>query len=141
MLKVQLIRRTAGDDAQGTFGKLYVLNFICFAGELPWRENAARISCIPEGSYECRWTFSPRFRRNTYRLYNVANRSGVLFHSANYVGDVALGWKCQVQGCIVLGERLGVMKGQRAVLLSRPAVRRFESLMNQKPFMLEVLYA
>lgn len=141
MIRVQLVRRLA-DDPQGTFGRLYgPSRFVRYTGELPWRENAPQISCIPEGSFECRWTLSPRLRRYTYRLFNVAGRSGVLVHSANFVGDAALGWKCQLLGCIVLGERVGVMDGQRAVLISRPAVREFETLMAQRNFTLEVSYA
>ena len=139
MRVVQLIR--GGSDAQGTFGKLYAAGFVRYTGELPWRENAAERSCIPIGRYECRWTPSPRFRHNTYRLFGVPGRSGVLVHSANFMGDASLGWRCQLAGCVALGERLGLMDGQRAILISAPAVRQFETLMQHKPFILEITYA
>jgi hypothetical protein len=43
-----------------------------------------------------------------------------------------------VQGCILLGERMGSLSGKRAVLLSKPAVRRFMAAMGGRPFELEV---
>jgi hypothetical protein len=65
----------------------------------------------------------------------------VLIHPANLVGDRALGLQAQVQGCIALGERIGWMGGQRAILRSMPSVRNFETLMGGKPFDLEIIDA
>lgn len=44
----------------------------------------------------------------------------------------------QLNGCIALGERLGHIDGQKAVLLSAPAVRRLEEHFAGKPFTLEI---
>lgn len=87
------------------------------------------------------WAWSPRLRRFTYRLLSVPRRSGILKHSANFMGDVSMGFRAQLNGCIALGERIGVMDGQRALLVSAPAVRRFESLMAGRSFELEIVNA
>lgn len=126
---------------QGTFGRIAAPAIVLFTGELPWRENRPSISCIPEGTYRVAWTFSPRFKRFMYLVDGVVGRSGIRKHSANLMGDAALGYKSQLNGCIALGERLGWLDRQKAVLLSAPAVRRFEEAMNHRPFILEVRYA
>lgn len=121
---------------QGVFGRLSVLNL--FTGELPDRDNQSSVSCIPIGIYRVVWAWSPRFRRYTYRLLNVPSRAGILKHSANFMGDASLGLHCQLNGCIALGERVGWMGRQKALLLSAPAVRRFQEFMQHKPFDLEI---
>jgi len=126
---------------QGTFGRIVGPGITLLTGELPWRENRPSISCIPEGFYRVEWTWSPRFRRFMYLVDGVVGRSGIRKHSANLMGDAALGYKSQLNGCIALGERLGWLDMQKAVLLSAPAVRRFEEAMNHRPFILEVRYA
>lgn len=128
-----ILQRFTSTD-QGTFGKLnhwYTL-------ELPWRNNAPSISCIPAGTYPVTWTWSPRLRKQTYRLLNVSGRSGILIHSSNFAGDTSLGFIAQLLGCISLGEKIGKMDGQMALLVSRPAVRAFEDLMRRNPFTLEI---
>lgn len=139
-MKKALLTRLDSSD-QGTFGKIKVDSLTLFTGELPRRENKSNISCIPAGLYRCVWTFSPRFKRFMYLVENVPQRTGIRKHSANLMGDKSLGLKCQLNGCIALGEKLGWINGQKALLLSAPAMRRFESFMERKPFMLEVIYA
>jgi hypothetical protein len=122
---------------QGTFGNLVTeRGFRCFTGELPWRENAPSISSVPEGEYIVKATWSPRFKRKMYLLFDVPKRSGIRKHAANFMGDAKLSYRCQLNGCIALGEKLGVMGGQRALLVSVPAMRRFESHMGMQPFRL-----
>lgn len=139
MKRVFIIRERTGID--GTFGRLIADGFACHTGELPWRDNAPGKSCIPPGTYRCVWARSTRLRRNTYRVLGVPGRAGILFHSANFMGDLAAGRKAQVQGCIALGEVIAIMDGQAALLLSRPAVRRFEEIMARQPFDLEIIDA
>jgi len=110
---------------------------VFFTGELPWRDNQTNISCIPEGKFECRWTYSARFKRYMYEI-KVPGRVGIRIHSANLMGDASKNFKCQLNGCISLGEKLGSIENQKAVLLSAPAVRHFESYMNHEPFELEI---
>lgn len=136
-LRAFIDRMESGD--QGTFGRLVIPDGPSFySGELPWRDNAGNVSCIPAGRYECRWTFSPRFKRNMYVLLGTEPRAGIRKHSANLMGDKALGYRAQLNGCIALGERLGWIDGQKAVLLSGPAIRRFETFMAGRPFTLEI---
>lgn len=124
---------------EGTFGRIDLVGGPPFyTGELPWRDNASNISSIPPGLYRCRWTFSPRFNRPLYLVEGVEARTGVRFHPANLMGDVGQGFKAQLNGCIALGERLGWIEGQKAVLLSQPAVRKFETLLNHEDFTLEI---
>lgn len=132
-----VIHRLESTD-QGTFGRLVARGLSLFTGELPWRENARNVSCIPVGTYPVVWTFSPRFRRFMYLLLDTSPRSGIRKHPANFMGDDTMGYRRQLNGCIALGERLGWMERQKVILLSAPAVRRFENAMDRKPFTLEI---
>jgi len=133
-----LLRRFETSD-QGTFGRLETEGFVCFTGELPWRDNAHNVSCIPAGRYRCVVTYSPHFKTDLYLVTSVPDRSGVRIHPANFMGDRQLGFRSQLNGCVALGERLGRLAGQKAVLVSRPAIRRFSELMRGRPFDLEVI--
>ena len=93
---------------------------------------------MPSGTYSVVWTFSPRFRRFMYLLLDTEPRAGIRAHSATFCGDDGLGYRRQLNGCLAFAERLGWMDGQKALLLSAPAMRRFESYMGRKPFTLEI---
>lgn len=125
---------------QGTFGRMWAPRGLwLYSGELPWRDNRSNVSCLPEpGLHRVVWTWSPRFRRFMYLLLGTAPRAGIRAHSANFMGDAALGYRAQLNGCIALGEKLGWMDRQKALLLSAPAVRRFEDRMGHRPFVLEI---
>ena len=123
----------------GTFGHIYFDSTYFFTGELPWHDNKSNISCIPVGEYTCRWQYSNRFARFMYGVLNVVDRSGVRMHSANFMGDRNIGYKSQLNGCISLGERLGVMDGQKVLLVSAPAIRRFDKLMAGRDFKLKIM--
>jgi len=73
-----------------------------------------------------------------YLLLGTDPRAGIRAHSANFMGDLSMGYKRQLNGCIAFGEKVGIMDGQKALLLSAPAVRRFESHMEYKRFTLEI---
>lgn len=135
-MSVVLERHETSD--QGTFGRLLFNGTFLFTGELPDHDNAPNISCIPPGRYPCVWTYSPAFKRFMYAVTGVDGRIGVRVHPSNLMGDRPP-WMKQLNGCIALGEKLGVMGGQKAVLLSAPAVRRFESAMKHQPFELEIV--
>lgn len=133
---VTLTRHDHGD--QGTFGVLVAKGKKFFTGELPWRNNESNFSCIPVGSYYARWTWSARFKRKMYEITPVGKRAGIRAHSANLMGDTRKGFKSQLNGCIAPGEKLGYIDGQKAVLLSAPAIRTLEALMEYKTFRLEI---
>lgn len=137
MQRVVLERLETGD--QGTFGRLLAGEASFFTGELPDRGNAPNVSCIPAGVYPCVWTWSPAFKRMMYLVDRVPGRSGIRIHAANFMGDKSKGYRSHLNGCIALGLRLGVMNGQKAVLLSQPAIADFELAMDGRPFELEVV--
>ena len=127
---------------QGTFGVLRFGGQTVRTVELPWRDNARQRSCIPVGSYRCSIVQSPRFGR-VYGVQNVPGRTHVLIHSANFGGDVNLGWTTQLHGCIAPCQRVGMMRNnagkmQMAGLVSRPALNSFMAWANGQPFTLEI---
>jgi len=133
---VKILRLDKGD--QGVFGKIIYKSFTRFTGELPDKDNVIGLSCIPTGLYEVYWARSNRLKKNTYRFRDVKGRTGVLIHSANLMGDKLKGYIAQLEGCVALGEYIGYINKQKAILVSRPAVSAFEALMQYKPFMLEI---
>jgi hypothetical protein len=137
MERCAVLLRQGGDD-QGTPGVLWSPSGGTWRSlELPWRDNVRKLSCIPEGRYECVVVNSPRFGR-VYHVQGVPGRDAILIHSGNWAGAIPA-WKTHVQGCILLGEKAGTLGGQRAVLVSKPAVRRFNAAMQMQPFLLEVI--
>ena len=56
-----------------------------------WGESA-----IPYGEFKVKVTYSPRFKRNLPRVFDVPHFEGILFHRGNSSADT--------EGCILLGE-------------------------------------
>lgn len=137
MKKVKIVR-TDRNEKQTT-GILTTDGFECKTLELPDKNNAARVSCIPTGKYICKYTKSPLFSKNagkdvfTYAILNVPNRAGIRIHSANYAR--------QLLGCIALGSihKDLDLDGQLDVLHSGDTMKKFESLMNYEDFELEIV--
>jgi hypothetical protein len=73
-----------------------------------------------------------------YLLLGTEPRAGIRAHPANFCGDDTLGYRRQLNGCLAFAERFGWMDGQKALLVSAPAVTRFENHMGRKPFTLEI---
>lgn len=147
-MKTVTLKRLTTDD-QGTFGVLEVDGKKWPTCELPWRDNARGKSCIPAGTYRCRWRKSPRLSLRAgfdvfkYEICDVPGRDGVLIHSGNFGGDADKGWESQIKGCVLPGLRSGEMKNkygkmQRAVLGSRDATKQFEDLMSGEEFTLTI---
>lgn len=147
MKTVRLKRQECCDE--GTFGVLTADNgFSCVTGELPDRNNAQSVSCIPKGTYRCRWGNSPKYGM-CYHVLNVPGRSNVLIHPANLMGDVQKGYCTQLEGCIALGKakevfqpaavpKLKMSKPQRGISGSKATVEQFVKLLNQEEFTLIV---
>lgn len=129
------ITRTKYSDKQVT-GQLEAFNgsktFKCFSLELPWKNNASNISCIPTGTYKVKYTFSPRFLKYTYEILGVKGRSGIRIHSANFVS--------QLNGCIALGDKLLDINadGQLDTINSRKTISDFENFMDRKEYILTI---
>jgi len=132
---VHIFRMLRSD--QGTLGKLYYSNFSCYTLELPWRDNKRNVSCIPSGSYDVKIRLSPKFGK-VYWITEVDNRSFILIHSGNFDKKKKKGFKTHVNGCILLGQKRGLLAGQLAVLNSRLTVSRFMRMMDDNPFKLEI---
>lgn len=135
-MKATLRRLTMGDA--GTFGVLEVNGREYKTGELPWRDNKRGKSCVPAGVYNVSWEPSGKYGHK-YKLQSVPDRSHILIHAANFVGDEDLGLMAQVDGCIALGSAISELEGQMAVRGSKDAVKSFEDLMGRKPFTLEII--
>lgn len=77
----------------GTNGTLTIAGQVqCFTIELPWKDNASEISCIPEARYQLVKRTSVRFKKHL-EVRNVEGRSDILIHCAN---DALL----ELRGCI-----------------------------------------
>jgi len=50
--------------------------------ELPWKDNLAQVSCIPEGKYEGIKRWNLKFNRHL-QVMNVSKREHILIHPAN----------------------------------------------------------
>ena len=138
MILATLSRKETSDE--GTFGVLTFENNgrSWFTGELPWRDNASNISCLPTGLYPCRPTFSSRFNRVLYLVDKTGPRTGIRIHSANFMGDLSKGYKCQLNGCIALGNKLGWINKQKAIIGSSSAMISFQQYINGREFQLEI---
>ncbi len=86
---------------------------ICSTIELPWKNNKSQVSCIPEGRYELKKRYTPRFGKH-FIVLNVPNRSFILVHAAN---DALK----EIKGCIAsVTATTGEGKGSEA----RPALAK-----------------
>lgn len=136
-----ILQRTETSD-EGTFGKLSFEGTNVVTVELPWRDNAKMISCIPPGIYPCNWRARPD-GIYCYHVDAVPGREQILIHVGNFGGDKSKGYKSDVEGCIALGMFCGAMsagrKPQRAVLNSRTALSFFEEKMGYHAFDLTVV--
>lgn len=109
-------------DADGpTFGSLLLTNdgpdmFSCFTLELPWFDDRAGVSCIPEGQYSMIRHSSPA-HPNVWQVNNVPGRTEILIHNGNVESDSL--------GCIIVGRTSdpdGRVLGKPAVLESDAAL-------------------
>lgn len=139
MNQVQLIRFESSDF--GTLGQLKSMGkHLAWTMEPPCRNNLPNKSCIPTGNYRCIWHKSPRYGW-VYLVSGVPGRGHILIHPGNLGGDVGKGLITHTKGCILLGARTGWLSRQRAVLLSRPTVRRFFEALNKDTFNLKITEA
>ena len=116
-----------------TIGKLVYGDTIHATIERPWLGNAANISCIPSGSYTCKFikrSASGKYR-NVYHIIGVPGRSGILIHAGNLVRHS--------RGCVILGTRHGKLVNRQAVLNSRSAVKSLADHFKGEDFILHVI--
>lgn len=137
MLKATLTRFSSSEF--GTKGILaFDGGFTCKTLELMWNGNMKNISCVPTGTYKCDLYPSSKFGL-VYVLEEVPNRTGILIHAGNFAGAKNLGHKTDVEGCILVGEKFGVLDGQPAILNSRKTLLALKDFTDNEPFELTIL--
>lgn len=136
MIVVKLIRLETSDA--GTFGTIDCKGVSFVSGELPWRNNEKEKSCVPEGSYEAVWCFSPRFQRYTYLLKAVPGRDAIRIHAASFMGDRSLSLRSHLDGCIAIGDGVKFMDRQQFLVNSASSTRTFDNRMGGESFTLEI---
>lgn len=67
-------------------------------------------TAIPYGTYEIKWTYSPRFKKYTPQLMNVPSFEGIRIHNGNSSDHT--------EGCLLLGEnkKVGMVLNSRATI-------------------------
>lgn len=76
-------------------------------------------TAIPYGTYEIKWTYSPRFKKYTPQLMNVPSFEGIRVHAGNTSADT--------EGCLILGENKQVGK----VFNSRATINKFYPIIKE----------
>lgn len=76
-------------------------------------------TAIPYGTYEIKWTYSPRFKKHTPQLMNVPSFEGIRIHAGNTSADT--------EGCLILGKNKQVGK----VLNSRATINKFYPIIKE----------
>lgn len=76
-------------------------------------------TAIPYGTYEIKWTYSPRFKKYTPQLMNVPSFAGIRIHAGNTSADT--------EGCLLLGQN----KKVGMVLNSRATINKFYPMIKE----------
>lgn len=120
-MELELIRTY---HPQGTNGEL-LLNGdkVCLTIELPWKENKPNVSCIPEGRYELKKRYSPRFGKHLI-VMNVPGRSFILLHAANHAMKEMRG--CIAPVTIVTGAGTGEQSRKALAIVVSKTEQAFE---------------
>jgi hypothetical protein len=117
MLPIVEINRLESSLNYGCFGVLRINKQVfCVTLEPPNFENMRNISAIPAGQYICGKIKSAKYGE-TFEVRHVPNRSNILFHAGNLVAHT--------EGCIILAQHYGKLRGNRAVLNSGATFRAF----------------
>lgn len=106
-VRIELIRNNYQPDF--TEGMLKVENTCFETLERPWLQNQRNYSCIPDGEYPCALWERPSNGEIALYLWDVPDRTGIMFHAGNTTADC--------RGCILVGDRgnrPGVLLGSKA---------------------------
>jgi hypothetical protein len=118
----------------GTNGTLYLAGEkICCTIELPWKENQQRISCIPEGRYELKKRYTPRFGYHLL-VRDVPGRSNILIHAFNNALEESKGCIATVSHCT--GEGVGTFA---RITLQKLVHTVYPELDKKKPVFLTII--
>jgi len=132
-MKIRIIRNEYSDKE--VLGDLSVINndqiiFKCKTLELPDKNNAHKVSCIPKGIYHVEKRKSAKYGGH-FHILNVPGRDMILIHSGNYY--------TQILGCVLVGDGFADINhdGHRDVLNSKKTLLRLIKVMPQS-FELEI---
>ena len=114
--------------------------FTCYSIEPPDRNNRLRISCIPAGVYTVKIRQSPKYG-TIFHVTGVDGRTYILEHWGNWAGDRKKKLRSHSNGCLLFGMKRGWLAGQRAVLHSRTAIRKFMKVMGNQTHRLQIIEA
>lgn len=122
-MELKLNRIFLGSSA--TIGELYIdKKYIADTLEDRVRPEGKKVygkTAIPEGTYEVKLTYSPRFKKILPEILNVPNFSGIRIHSLNKAEES--------EGCIGVGEWNG--KDTNWISNSRIAFNELMSLLQK----------
>ena len=90
---MEILKRTLHQDKQ-TLGEMVIAGKVIKTLELPEKNNAPQISCIPQGTYAVIKRNSPKYGDH-FHILDVPGRSAILIHHGNYHTDI--------RGCILVG--------------------------------------
>ena len=130
MKDVVIVRAWA--DKRVTLGMLTVRGVEhdpIFTLENPLRETD-KDSRIPPGNYLC-VPYDGAIHKKVYLLKNVPGRSAILLHTGNF--------ESETEGCILLGDEIGMFSGEPAIMDSKKAFERFRKLIGEEKFSLTIL--
>jgi hypothetical protein len=116
---------------EATLGQLFIEDVTTdpiYTLENPLRETNLD-NRIPAGTYQCK-PYSSAKHPDVYEITNVPNRTAILIHTGNVEKDT--------QGCILIGNRIGALNGEPAILESKRCFERFRSLIGHREFTLVV---
>jgi len=105
-------------SGESTFGVFIDDKNVPFAVtlELPWKDNANNVSCIPCGTYKVKRVTTPN-HGNCFQITNVPNRTMILLHVANTNKDIL--------GCVGVGEKFDPVSGVDGIAESTFGYKEF----------------
>lgn len=107
----------------GTFGVLKIAKEVfCVTLEPPDLVNKAFRSCIPAQQYSCMRSVSHDFGE-TFKVIDVPDRKFIYFHPGNIVEHT--------EGCIILAQYFGKLRGDRGVLNSGKTFEVFMGMLKK----------
>lgn len=127
-MKTVRIKRTEHTDkvTRGTLTVENVQHEPIYTLENPKRATKDD-SCIPAGEYTC-IPHTGLHYKDVYEVTNVPGRSAILIHNGNTEKDTL--------GCILIGNKLGAVNNEPAVLESKVCLERFRNLIGKEKFKL-----
>ena len=131
MDQVKIIR-VESDFMHGTFGVLLINGeATCVTLEKYWYGNQPYHSCIYPGQFLVVKHTSLKYGW-TFKVLGVQGRTDILFHVGNFENDT--------NGCILLGEKYGVIQGKRCIKNSLLAFQNFmDKLKGVEAFKLNII--